>query len=326
MFLAAMVAPSTRAINVAAVQQSGAASVDESASVHSGQEVLAQSSEAEWELLPGDGRCLDASGRRYRMYVIIYQTVASCKSLAEARASLIRGISFVHLGYAAGEGDGDCHIQVDKGVVLSGVGSNIHNADSDAEGPIVSTEYQASFACYRYTAAASATGDPHLSNILGERFDLRQPGFHTLVNVPRGTSPEESLLHVVARADKLGSACSDMYFEEVNVTGKWAEASAPGGFRFDAGAGRDDNLARWMRIGPVSMKVVRGHLHDGTAYLNMYLRQLGATGYAVGGLLGVDSHDEEEAPLGTCRHAVQLKLRRSVDQGGELGSVAQVGQ
>ena len=71
MLLAAMVAPSTRAINVAAIQQSGAATVGESAPAHSGQEMLAQSSEAEWNLLPAEGRCLDAGGRRYRKYVIV---------------------------------------------------------------------------------------------------------------------------------------------------------------------------------------------------------------------------------------------------------------
>merc|ERR1719262_986429 len=72
--------------------------------------------------------------------------------------------------------------------------------------------------------AAAAIGDPHLQNVHGERFDLMKPGKHVLINIPRGVSAEKSLLRVQADARQLGAQCSDMYFQELNVTGSWAEA------------------------------------------------------------------------------------------------------
>merc|ERR1719230_2078124 len=66
-------------------------------------------------------------------------------------------------------------------------------------------------------------GDPHMQNILGQRFDLMQPGGHTLVQIPRGASYDESLLRVAAQVSRMGADCQDMYIIEVNVTGAWPE-------------------------------------------------------------------------------------------------------
>ena len=59
--------------------------------------------------------------------------------------------------------------------------------------------------------SAAATGDPHLQNVLGERFDLLQAGHHVLINIPRGMSAENALLRVQADARRLGGHCADMY-------------------------------------------------------------------------------------------------------------------
>jgi len=45
-------------------------------------------------------------------------------------------------------------------------------------------------------AAPSATGDPHLQNVFGERFDVMRPGRHVLISIPRGTSAEGAMLRV----------------------------------------------------------------------------------------------------------------------------------
>merc|ERR1740121_1146425 len=75
----------------------------------------------------------------------------------------------------------------------------------------------------------AATGDPHLQNIHGERFDLMKPGKHVLINIPRGVIGEDALLRVQADARRLGGTCAEMYFQVVNVTGSWAEAKQAGG-------------------------------------------------------------------------------------------------
>merc|ERR1719515_651271 len=79
---------------------------------------------------------------------------------------------------------------------------------------------------------AAAVGDPHLQNVHGERFDLMKPGKHVLINIPRGVGAEKSLLRVQADARQLSGKCADMYFQEVNVTGSWADAKKAGGYHY----------------------------------------------------------------------------------------------
>jgi hypothetical protein len=163
-----------------------------------------------------------------------------------------------------------------------------------------------SVACPPSLAAASATGDPHLQNIHGERFDLMKPGKHVLINIPRGERAEKSLLRVQADAKILGGQCTDMYFQEVNITGAWAGTNAKtGGLRYhaqDVGGKR----SHWMRFGPVQLKVAHGHTRQGMKYLNLYVKGLGRSGFAVGGLLGEDDHSEEEIPEKECAHRMAL--------------------
>ena len=57
----------------------------------------------------------------------------------------------------------------------------------------------------------AATGDPHLQNVHGERFDLMKPGKHVLINIPKGDPVENALFRVVAEASRSGGQCADMY-------------------------------------------------------------------------------------------------------------------
>ncbi|CAK0885924.1 unnamed protein product, partial [Prorocentrum cordatum] len=84
-------------------------------------------------------------------------------------------------------------------------------------------------------SVASAVGDPHLQNVHGERFDLMKEGNHVLISIPRGQIAENALLRVRADARRLGGQCADMYFQALNVTGSWAEASQAGGYRMAFG-------------------------------------------------------------------------------------------
>jgi len=156
-------------------------------------------------------------------------------------------------------------------------------------------------------------GDPHLRNVLGQRFDLMRSGNHMLMNIPLGTTPQEdALFRVMARVDRLGGHCADMYFEALNVTGHWVEASALGlrGLHFSADSDpssvNDDYMARWLKFGPVDLKVARGHLPDGNVYLNVFFKNMKNTGYPVGGLLGEDDHTEVATPSAECNKRMSL--------------------
>jgi hypothetical protein len=158
-------------------------------------------------------------------------------------------------------------------------------------------------------AAAAATGDPHLQNVHGERFDLMQPGQHVLLNIPRGMSAENALLRVQADARRLGGHCADMYFQELNITGSWAEASQVGGYHY-AVSQRAVSSREWLVFGTVpqevKMKVVHGRTQGGLQYLNFYVKNLGRVGLAVGGLLGEDDHREVTIQPAACSQVLSL--------------------
>jgi len=166
---------------------------------------------------------------------------------------------------------------------------------------------------------AAATGDPHLQNVHGERFDLMKTGKHVLINIPRGTNAEHALLRVQADARRLGDHCSDMYFQEVNVTGTWAEAKKAVGYIYSA----SQYLAEppeWITFGKVELKVVHGRTGAGTMYLNMYAKHLRLAGVAIGGLLGEDDHEDASiAPEGCVK---KVSLRNLKNSEGDRPSVA----
>jgi len=149
-----------------------------------------------------------------------------------------------------------------------------------------------------------ATGDPHLQNVLGQRFDLVVPGKHVLINIPRG-SRANALLRVEAEANHLGERCADMYFQELNITGAWVEAKGTVGLHFRAGGLRDEH-PQWLKFGSVELKVAHGHTKQGVQYLNFYVKHLGRAGFAVGGLLGEDDHTKETIPSQACARGLSL--------------------
>merc|ERR1719382_2265199 len=102
----------------------------------------------------------------------------------------------------------------------------------------------------------SAVGDPHLTNIHGERFDLMKPGKHNLITIPR-KPVRGALLRVYADAQRFGGQCDDIYFQELNITGTWADAKKTGGFRHRA-HDVPSRRARWVRFGSVRLKVAHG--------------------------------------------------------------------
>jgi WD40 repeat protein len=153
---------------------------------------------------------------------------------------------------------------------------------------------------------ASATGDPHLQNIHGERFDLMKPGKHLLINIPRGMSADSAMLRVQADAVRLGKNCGDIYFQELNVTGSWAEAKQAGGYHYSVSQS-DVKSSEWVSFGKVALKVVSAHADSNVQYLNVYAKHLGQSGFAVGGLLGEDDHEDASSVPEACLKRVSLK-------------------
>merc|ERR1719254_6104 len=65
-------------------------------------------------------------------------------------------------------------------------------------GPTPSPTYPPGSPLAAGAGGVAATGDPHLQNIHGERFDLMKPGKHVLINIPRGMTGEDAFLRVQA--------------------------------------------------------------------------------------------------------------------------------
>ncbi|CAK0860978.1 unnamed protein product [Prorocentrum cordatum] len=145
----------------------------------------------------------------------------------------------------------------------------------------------------------SAFGDPHLTNVYGERFDLMRQGKVLLINIPRGKPVEYALLAAQADVRRMGVQCADMYFQRLNITGAWADEVHAGGLTFDAETTHEAG-AGWAKFGPLKLKVVHGRTEAGIPYLNFYAKHLGKAGFAVGGLLGEDDHTEVSTPEAEC--------------------------
>jgi hypothetical protein len=152
--------------------------------------------------------------------------------------------------------------------------------------------------------SASATGDPHLQNVHGEKFDLMKPGKHILIQIPRKRL-NSTLLRVDAEVRVLGGQCADMYFQELNITGAWADVRRAGGFHYHA-QDVDGKPSHWVHFGKVQLKVARGRTQEGIRYLNFYVKNLKHAGFAVGGLLGDDDHTEAAVPPEECVHRLAL--------------------
>jgi hypothetical protein len=150
-----------------------------------------------------------------------------------------------------------------------------------------------------------------------------QPGKHTLLHIPRGAAPNGTLLRVMADTRQLGARCTDIYFQEVNITGAWAEIEQAGGFRFRADEVGCEREARKMKLGKVDLKIVHGCTSKGARYINFYVQHLGSIGLTVGGLLGEDDHAAEEIPSEECARRASLDEARGSD--GKPGAAADFG-
>jgi len=152
-----------------------------------------------------------------------------------------------------------------------------------------------------------AAGDPHLVNMHGQRFDILQPGSHILLQIPRWTFHTRTMLRVDALVSQIGGACADMYFRNLNVTGRWVDAKFKGGLHYTAGSdiGRTGKTS-WMNFGGVELKVANGHTNQGVEYLNFFARHLRNFKYPIGGLLGEDDHTAAATANLACKKHIDI--------------------
>jgi len=163
---------------------------------------------------------------------------------------------------------------------------------SENAGPPTKGDGSADVVCSLKAAplVASAVGDPHLSNIGGDHFDVYKPGNLVLLQLPRRAEPASTFLLVEADARRKGDPCS-VYFQFVTISGTWTNQSEPIRFSADPnGKPSGTTWKQWMHFGTVDMKVT--YHEKGVGYLNIYVKNLGHTGYEVGGLLGSDDHTD----------------------------------
>merc|ERR1719263_1646952 len=140
-----------------------------------------------------------------------------------------------------------------------------------------------------------------------------QPGYHTLVQIPKGAQRHKTLLSAAAKVKRVGAQCQDMYITQVNLTGAWPETAGYHLLQFQAGVLHKDLDSRWLRFGPVDLKVAHGRTAYGTSYLNFLVRNLAHTGYPVGGLLGEDDHSAVAKRGGHCAAVLNLAVAEAAD-------------
>jgi hypothetical protein len=165
---------------------------------------------------------------------------------------------------------------------------------------------------------ASAKGDPHLVNVRGQRFDLRQPGVHTMILIPRAAATDAALLRVVAFAVQHGGVCGDTYIQNLTISGGWTRHTREvsrhdRSVRYSASSVHHQgsgNATPWTGYGSVSLKVKWGRTAEGVRYLNLLVRNLQNAGHPVGGLLGDDDHTIESLSSGHCTQIMELFQRR----------------
>jgi len=233
-----------------------------------------------------------------------------CSDCTRAMGNKLEECSLVSTGLAGpfqSSGYNNCHKGADcwqqaGGPIYEDCGGN--GCNCNGAGRVAGTLYVKASGPSAVGGAA-AVGDPHLQNVHGERFDLMTPGTHVLINIPRGVDAEKSLLRVQADARHLGGQCADMYFQEVNVTGSWTEARKSGGYHYSVKHG-DVETPEWVAFGKVGLKVVHGRTDGGLPYLNVYVKHLGRAGFAVGGLLGEDDHEDVITPSANCAKSMSL--------------------
>jgi len=158
--------------------------------------------------------------------------------------------------------------------------------------------------------AASSSGDPHMVNMFGEKFDVLKRGMHVLIQIPQGADPQHTLLRVEANVTG-GKLCNYTFIKNLNITGQWTKEHRPGwpvarpdGFQYAALShgqrapqeqydGKLVTHKSHLNFGEVKLMIAYGKMVDsGLTYLNFRVKNLHNVTEPVGGLLGLDDYKD----------------------------------
>lgn len=144
---------------------------------------------------------------------------------------------------------------------------------------------------------ATAVGDPHLTNLRGEKFDLLQRGKHVLIQIPQNADREHTLLRVEANVTG-GKSCEYAFIKSLNITGQWSKQTGLYGREYEAttlghrGHANRKKTHVHYNVGPVRLLIGYGIMESGVNYLNFRANDLDKVSLPIGGLLGIDDHKE----------------------------------
>lgn len=177
---------------------------------------------------------------------------------------------------------------------------------------------------------SSVVGDPHCTNVVHERFDIRADGEHTLVRIPQLVNSSGTPdLRVDAVVQHLETGCEKAFVTSVSVSGRWTGGGL-GLLRITRGSNTNDTLLvneeepaeffkrlrfQGVEVGPLSLKFkirdigfhvgkhFEGRYGKQQSYLDVHIRGLKNYFEDVGGLLGHDSHEAAGNPSANCTPA-----------------------
>merc|ERR1719261_1230735 len=81
---------------------------------------------------------------------------------------------------------------------------------------------------YQRTTVLTVVGDPHATNLAGEKFNILALGEFEFVRFPRGATEEDLLISIRGRIRRLGTRCKkdwernpDSFIRDLTLSGKW---------------------------------------------------------------------------------------------------------
>ena len=180
----------------------------------------------------------------------------------------------------------------------------------------------------------SASGDPHLVNLRGERFDIYKLGQLEFLRVPYQSKKDQANFTAVATIQDVAGSTSrckeSRYITSVLFSGAWLR-SRPLEVSIDRGQMNvllggvqvkpslqplpigdmvqlhmPDETLLHVKIGEANIVVSRD-IQPVHFFLNVQATSLGKLGYRIGGLLGEDDHAHVSTPPAECRNLMMLK-------------------
>lgn len=191
----------------------------------------------------------------------------------------------------------------------------------------------------------SASGDPKVTNVRGETFDILKNGEHNLLHILSSTG--ESMLHIQAHVLPSVGFCKATYIRNITVSGKWMDGvlslrAVPASLKGDIlemkredtdwGLARTQNSTKHVERKPwkgdsfvvIHVKDVNVtvssdiHLSTHSYFLNVDVSGLGRLNsvFAVNGLLGNDDHSSVSQKDAECKAAKDFHFLSTAKHAG----------